>query len=88
MSDLPIHVYCADIGSSLTNNEENHFGWAGRPAVTPHTNPESCTCQYISHLVDHVSASLKDGNKVALGFECPLWVPIHDDPNDRSVEPT
>ena len=69
-------VYCADIGSIKHNN----FGWA--------REKEGDTD--ISHLVTSVATDLNERKKVALGFECPLYVPISADPNhltsQRAVE--
>ena len=59
-------VVCADIGSVAKNN----FGWwssAGETGDKP------------SRLVGHVAALLAEGRPVALGFECPLFVPIAQD---------
>ena len=54
---------CADIGSAAKGN----FGWwssAGESGDLP------------SSLVTHVAALLNDRQPVALGFECPLFVPL------------
>jgi len=67
-------VYCADIGSV----SKGRFGWAhgehgGRHfAVTAGDN--------IKDLVSYVARDLSAGFSVALGFECPLYVPISKDP--------
>lgn len=64
-------VYCADVGSIKRGN----FGWARLPDES-----EILTGGDISQLAHHVSDDLDDGRRVALGFECPLWIPIPDDP--------
>ena len=75
-------VYCADIGSMQTgrSRKENRFGWAGL-SIDPNgqqspwedgDNPEE--------LADAVADGLNKDAKVALGFECPLWIPIREEP--------
>jgi hypothetical protein len=59
----PIATVCADIGSAAKGN----FGWwssAGSSGDRP------------SGLATHVAGLLNDGTPVALGFECPLFVPL------------
>lgn len=59
-------VVCADIGSVANGN----FGWwssAGANGQKP------------SLLASHVAALLKQASPVALGFECPLFVPLVED---------
>lgn len=77
MSDLSpdsLVVYCADIGSV----KGGKFGWAGR-CIGP--NPQESGGTDIQCLVAQVAQDLNSGRKVALGFECPLWVPVACDPN-------
>jgi hypothetical protein len=59
---LPVTV-CADIGSVQSGN----FGWWSQ-AEAFGTKP--------SELANHVAALLNEGHPVALGFECPLFVPL------------
>lgn len=67
-------IYCADIGSVKRNN----FGWA---RLSDADISDGCsTGSDISLLASFVSADLNSGEKVALGFECPLFVPISADP--------
>lgn len=66
--------HCADIGSVKNGN----FGWARLSADDP--TAECTTGRDIRDFVDSISADLEAGNRVALGFECPLFVPIPDDP--------
>ena len=59
-------IVCADVGSVSRNN----FGWfstAGEEGTLP------------SELVGHVSTLLNEKRPVALGFECPLFVPLRAD---------
>ena len=67
-------VYCADIGSV----KGGKFGWA-RASARP--NSRVSTGTDIRCLVTQVAHDLNGGKKVALGFECPLWVPVACDPN-------
>lgn len=65
MTNHPL-IACADIGSVARGN----FGWwssDGRSDNTP------------ASLAEHVAAALNSGLPVALGFECPLFVPLSDD---------
>jgi hypothetical protein len=65
-----LSIFCADIGSIAKEN----FGWARihGGAVTTGTD--------IAGFADSVATDLGTGYHVALGFECPLFVPITDDP--------
>jgi len=65
-------VYCADVGSTRAGA----FAWArGRPG-----EPVSPGGASIEDLVSHVANDLEAGTPVALGFECPLFVPLAQDP--------
>ena len=64
-------IYCADIGSIKNGN----FGWAVVHGDRQRGGKE------IGGLADDLVGSLAADNKVALGFECPLWVPVPDDPS-------
>lgn len=59
-------VFCADIGSV----QSGHFAWYGGPpeAETQGDSPAS--------LADAVASLLMAHRSVALGFECPLFVPL------------
>jgi len=62
----PLVVVCADVGSVARGN----FGWwssAGASGEQP------------SSLASHVAALLNVPSPVALGFECPLFVPLVED---------
>ena len=56
--------------------QKGNFGWASLPTVADEdqASPRS--------LARFVTGSLKANLKVALGFECPLWVPVADEPQD------
>src|ERR1700733_7616065 len=78
MKDLVL--YCDDIGSVKKGN----FGWAR----LCHEEMES-ECEARNSILDLVRAvveDLKRGNPVALGFECPLFVPLPEDPGDLTKE--
>ena len=61
-------IYCADIGSVAKNN----FGWARLNCVESPT-PEAG--QDISGFADRITDDLNSNHPVALGFECPLFIP-------------
>ncbi len=63
-------IYCADIGSVA----KKRFGWARVVGEQEHM----CNC--IMGFVDDIASTIANGRKVALGFECPLWVPIPTNP--------
>ncbi len=67
-----LKIYCADIGSVA----KNKFGWARL------YRGESKTGNCMVTLVDDIANSLAKGQKVALGFECPLWIPVSSSPED------
>ena len=68
-------IYCADVGSIA----EGKFGWARQdPAageVEEHRGGEE-----IVDFAATVKDDLQEGRPVALGFECPLFVPVPEDP--------
>lgn len=69
MSFAPL-VVCVDVGSTTTGK----FGWwssAGTGGTTP------------SGVARHIAESLNNQGAVALGFECPLFVPIAE--NERAL---
>ena len=73
---MNISLFCADIGSVARGN----FGWYGvlSSRETRHgDDPET--------LVLAVSMALDTDRKVALGFECPLFVPLPQDPNNLTT---
>ena len=64
-------ICCADIGAVHSGN----FGWARVASGTP-----DLVSGDIDALAEEACRILVDGMKLALGFECPLWVPLRDDP--------
>ena len=64
-------VWAVDIGSV----EKGRFGWCRATSSGNTKHGKS-----ISDLVEGVARDLSDGLRVALGFECPLFVPIAADP--------
>lgn len=67
-----ISIFCADVGSIKAKK----FGWA---ADTPDRN-DILLGTDIEVFAELISSSISDGNKVAIGFECPLFVPMRNDP--------
>ena len=70
-----ITICCADIGSV----DKGRFGWASLSIESP---AEESSGRDIRKFSDFVAQRLAGGKKVALGFECPLWVPIADEPTE------
>lgn len=68
----PEIIAAADIGSI----EHNRFGWAIRHVDCGATKNGTCICKFVDELV----GLLNDKRTVALGFECPLFVPVRDEP--------
>lgn len=70
-----VAIYCADIGSV----PNRRFGWArgeaDEQAIDRHRGGTE-----IAELVDAVTEDLSAGRPVALGFECPLYVPVPGEP--------
>ena len=60
-----MHIACADIGSVPQGN----FGWASSAGDAG---------RLPSELAAYVAGVLNAGESVALGFECPLFVPVPD----------
>jgi hypothetical protein len=64
-------IFCADIGSV----KAGRFAWFG---VDPDGKPVPGNT--IEDLASAVAEQIAEREKVALGFECPLYVPLRDDP--------
>jgi hypothetical protein len=67
-------VYCIDVGSISGGN----FGWAraeapGAPVEQRRGGSE------IADIVDAIAGDLTESRPIALGFECPLFVPVPHD---------
>jgi len=67
-------VWAADVGSVRRNN----FGWCR--ASWQQESVGTTTGTDILAFASGVTDDLSDGKKVAIGFECPLFVPVADDP--------
>ena len=65
----PPSVVCADVGSTK-NGEKGNFGW---------WSSDNTSGTLPSTLAAYVAELLNLGTRVALGFECPLFVPLVDD---------
>ena len=72
------HIYCVDIGSI----KRRKFGWAGVSVDSSATKFSCGKSEDIWKLVDETADLLNNGGKVSLGFECPLWVPVQNDPKE------
>lgn len=69
-------VYCADVGSIKQGN----FGWARADVPERAVEEERGGATEIAELVNALERDLTAGAPVALGFECPLFVPVPDEP--------
>ncbi|WP_186431379.1 hypothetical protein [Clostridium sp. BSD9I1] len=68
-----IIVWCADVGSI----KNKRFGWCRAELGTD----EGLRCGIsIEDFAIGIAQDLSNGYKIALGFECPLFVPITDNP--------
>lgn len=65
-----VAVYCADVGSVAAGR----FGWASGGPVGANGSDD------MQQLAAAVSNDLRSGRPVALGFECPLFVPLAVEP--------
>lgn len=68
-----IIVYCADIGSIKKKN----FGWC---RGTIGVKDDFIMGSSIEDFAEGIAKDISNGYKVALGFECPLFIPISDNP--------
>ena len=71
---MPLVIHCADIGSVKTGN----FGWARLGVGEP--NGQCTIGRDIEDFAGGVAADINAGAQVALGFECPLFLPLSEDP--------
>lgn len=71
---MSLIIHCADIGSVKKGN----FGWARLAADDP--GAVCTTGRNIGQFTEIVANDLNAGHQVALGFECPLFLPIPIDP--------
>lgn len=66
-------IFCADVGSI----KKNRFGWA---ATLPDGHKPSGVS--IEDFAANIANQVELGSKVAVGFECPLFVPVRGNPID------
>ena len=66
-------ICCADIGSIAKGN----FGWASR---SDEPDREESSGDDIKDFAALVASCLGAGEKVSMGFECPLWIPVAHEP--------
>lgn len=72
--DNPV-VYCADVGLV----SKGRFGWSRSPKPTTIRVPGRDTGD-IESLASSIAEDLAEGLTVALGFECPLFIPVRNAP--------
>ncbi len=68
-----LSIYCVDVGSIA----KGEFAWASAGGGK---RPDRDTCKDIGVLAAAVNDDLAASKPVALGFECPLFVPVHQLP--------
>jgi hypothetical protein len=73
MSDKNPIIFCVDIGKFNKLNSKNKFGWAS-------SRPEKSSD--INEFCKRVASYLDKKEKVCVGFECPLWLPLRKDPSE------
>jgi len=71
VSPTQVAIFCADVGSAA----RMRFGWAGRLSAG-----EQLHGTEIEDLCEHVARCLNSRERVALGFECPLFIPLASEP--------
>jgi hypothetical protein len=64
-------AFCADVGSIPKNN----FGWASS------IDGELESGTDISAFATNIAHAVRRKDKVSIGFECPLFVPVRDEPH-------
>lgn len=65
-------ICCADIGSVANDN----FGWAALAGESDRERFGRDMRKFAAFVAEH----LRSDGKVSMGFECPLWIPIADEP--------
>ena len=70
--DTHLAIYCADVGSVSSEK----FGWAHMEGKRQREGTDMAV------LAVDIACALGEARKVALGFECPLWIPVASDPKD------
>ena len=66
-----LSLFCADIGSI----KQNKFGWAAS-----YPDGSWLSGNNIEEFAENIAEQIKASSKVAVGFECPLFVPVRSDP--------
>ena len=66
-------ICCADIGSV----KQERFGWA---SLSPERGWKIWSGTDIRVFAQFIAHRLATGERVALGFECPLWIPVATEP--------
>lgn len=74
MNFNPLIIYAADIGSI----KNKHFGWCR----LEYNNNQAITGDSINDLAQTIMKDLQNGLCICLGFECPLFVGLSDNPNE------
>lgn len=67
-----LSIYCADVGSISAKK----FGWAAKRC----NEDKIVIGTEIEDFSSMISDSIRLGEKVAIGFECPLFVPMRSEP--------
>jgi hypothetical protein len=75
-------VYACDVGSTKVNEKtnENRFGWARLPE--DQDQPQGGKA--IDKCLESLAADVKSGHHLALGMECPLFLPMPESSEDLS----
>ncbi|MBC8555999.1 hypothetical protein [Desulfobacula sp.] len=68
---MNLAIFCADVGSI----KKNKFGWA---AVL--SDDEELSGTDIREFAKEIVKQIEKNTKVAIGFECPLFVPVRSNP--------
>lgn len=80
MRAAPPIAHAVDVGSIAQGN----FAWAR--VTRPTDTPEDTSGDDIRELVEALSADLRLGRQVALGFECPAFIPVRDAPTQLTTK--
>lgn len=80
-----LDIFALDVGTTRVNRAGRGFGWASAPlrGDVPRSwdgdaSRGNSSATVMQGLANAVIASLQAGRQVALGFECPTHVPVHD----------
>lgn len=75
-TESKIIVWAADVGSI----GQGRFGWC-RIDQSDQTDVRTGQDKDVHAFVAEIAADLSGGHRVALGFECPLFIPVMSNPN-------